>query len=247
MTGRSHMALGATSGLVATALAAPTHGPSQLAITTAIAAGAALICDLDTPNSLLANSLGPLTRLAARGLGHACGGHRHGTHSLLFCGLAGLAVTIALRSSTPIRVLGHPFTSGQAAIAAVTYTTTALALAALAHIHGLRCALLAAVAAAAAVSASSATPAIVIAFSAGCWSHLIGDALTPEGISLLWPASDRRVSLAVIGRTGDLRERAITAGLILCVAVLASNTLAPRAVRTRHEAANAPRQTQPGH
>ena len=240
MTGRSHMALGATAGIVATTLAQPSHNAAQVALTTTIAAGAALACDLDTPNGLLANSLGPLTRVGARALGRICGGHRHGTHSLLFCGLTCLAVTIALQSSAPLHAFGHTVHTGQAALAAVAYITTAMALSALAGIHGAHCVLLAAAAAALGVRIGTDTEAIAIAFSAGCWSHLVGDALTPDGIPPLWPASDRRVSLAVIGHTGDLRERAITTVVILCLAVLVSNTLSTSQGREPQMRATAP-------
>jgi membrane-bound metal-dependent hydrolase YbcI (DUF457 family) len=98
---RSHMVVGASSWLAVQTLAGPLLGApvntSEQACGAAVAAGAALLCDMDTPGSRLANTLGPATRLLARLIGRAFGGHRHGTHSLLFCtGVGALsAVTLA--------------------------------------------------------------------------------------------------------------------------------------------------------
>jgi membrane-bound metal-dependent hydrolase YbcI (DUF457 family) len=43
----------------------------------------------------------------------------------------------------------------------------------------------------------------------GCFSHLLADYLTPEGIAPLWPFSRRRIHLKVIHRTGDWRETTV--------------------------------------
>ena len=91
---RSHMVIGASSWLGLQTLAGPLTGDAldwrERACGAVIAAGGALVCDMDTPDSRLANALGPLTRLAARGIGRVFGGHRQGTHSLVFCGAIGL-------------------------------------------------------------------------------------------------------------------------------------------------------------
>jgi hypothetical protein len=97
---RSHMVVGASSWLAAQTLAGPLLGAplntSKQACGAAVAAGAALLCDMDTPGSRLANTLGPVTRLVARLIGRAFGGHRHGTHSLLFCAAIGALSTVTL-------------------------------------------------------------------------------------------------------------------------------------------------------
>lgn len=61
-----------------------------------------------------------------------------------------------------------------------------------------------------------------VAFSVGYLSHLLADALTPQGVPLLWPLWQRRIS--VLGplaiRTGSMAEYAFTAGVAALVAGL---------------------------
>src|SRR5919205_2069496 len=96
MLGHSHAASGALAW-VSTATTVPplfgAHlGPRDVLIGTAVCAGAALLPDLDHHDSTVANFLGPPSELAARIIGWASGGHRHGTHSFLFVGLSGVLV-----------------------------------------------------------------------------------------------------------------------------------------------------------
>ena len=67
-----------------------------------ICAGAALLPDMDHPGGTVARSLPPLSTWLARGVSRVCGGHRHGTHSLV-----GLLVVVGLallsqRASVPV-------------------------------------------------------------------------------------------------------------------------------------------------
>src|SRR6266508_3347748 len=101
MMARSHALLGAAGWLAAAPVVSDAvHRPLDLP--TLACAGAALLPDLDHHDGLIANSLGPPTRLLARVVARISGGHRHATHSLLFGLLAGgLAWAIARYAGRP--------------------------------------------------------------------------------------------------------------------------------------------------
>src|SRR6266487_963532 len=110
MMARSHALLGAAGWLAAAPVVSDAiHQPLDLpalAASTLVCAGAALLPDLDHHDGLIANSLGPPTRLLARGVAAISGGHRHATHSLLFGLLAGgLAWTLVRYAGRPAMLL----------------------------------------------------------------------------------------------------------------------------------------------
>jgi membrane-bound metal-dependent hydrolase YbcI (DUF457 family) len=218
---RSHMVVGASSWLAAQTLAGPLLGAplttSEQACGAAVAAGAALLCDMDTPSSRLANTLGPATRLIARLIGRAFGGHRHGTHSLFFCAAVGALSTVTLIDRDLVHVSAAVTLSvGETAALAIAYLAAALSLGGLLRLRGARAGALAALLVATAASTQPPAALISAAVTIGCASHLLADWLTPEGIQPLWPFSQQRVSLRLIKRTGDSRE----ALLILATALL---------------------------
>jgi len=208
---RSHMVVGASTWLALQALADPLTGMAldsrEQACGAVIAAGGALLCDMDAPNSRLAQSLGPVTRLAARAIGRVFGGHRVGTHSLAFCAIVGALSALALSTGEVVRVSADvTLTVGQLVALATAYVASALIVALLSGLRGTRAAVL--TAALVALGAWIAPPPglVSVAVNIGCVSHLLADVLTPEGIVPLWPFSRRRVSLRLIRRTGDRRE-----------------------------------------
>ncbi|HEY9472229.1 MAG TPA: metal-dependent hydrolase, partial [Mycobacteriales bacterium] len=99
--GRTHALSGAVGMLAVTpavAALAPSltpHGPVALAAGTVVAAGAALLPDLDHPRATVARSLGPVTGALSKVVAAVSGGHRQATHSvagvLLAAGLFGVA------------------------------------------------------------------------------------------------------------------------------------------------------------
>ena len=93
MLGHDH----ALSGALAFAAAAPVLHVSgtQLAVGTALTAGAGVLPDLDEPGSTIARTFGFLTGSFAWVVHWLSGGHRKGTHSLL--GVA-LMTLLALRA-----------------------------------------------------------------------------------------------------------------------------------------------------
>lgn len=80
--GTNHAKMGA---VIALPLGGMAYGlpPWQLALFTAMTAGASVINDLDHPDSAVANCMGPISRALAWVICKISGGHRKGTHSLL--------------------------------------------------------------------------------------------------------------------------------------------------------------------
>jgi membrane-bound metal-dependent hydrolase YbcI (DUF457 family) len=206
MMARSHALLGA-AGWLATApvVAAATHHPLDpvtLAASTGVCAGAALLPDLDHEDGLISTALGPLTRLLAKGVARLSGGHRHATHSLLFGGLMGL-LTWALVT-----------VGGRRAMLALAMLCAAFALRAI-HLTGLgsnerlHWPQVALVAAAVTWTEAKFVPGVwqwlPLAVAAGCWLHLLGDLLTPEGVPLLWPWRER-LAVPLIDHTDSWSE-----------------------------------------
>ncbi len=223
---RSHMVVGTSSWLALQTLAGPLTGSTldtrERACGAVVAAGAALLCDMDTPTSRLANALGPVTRTAARLIGRMFGGHRHGTHSLLFCATVGALSIVTLGQGELVHVSARwSLTVGQLAALVIAYIAASLSVACLLRLHGIRAALLAALLVVVAASTTPPAGLVSAAVTIGCASHLLADVLTPEGIQPFWPFSPRRISLRVIRRTGDRRETLLvvtTALITLAVA-----------------------------
>ena len=95
MLGRNHALYAATSWLAAYPFIAepigidPAHSWSVLGVTTAVAAGAGVVPDLDHPDARPSKHFGPITWIISKAVNSASGGHRLGTHSLLFAVLWG--------------------------------------------------------------------------------------------------------------------------------------------------------------
>jgi len=208
---RSHMVIGASSWLAAQTLAGPLTGAAldtrERACGAVIAAGSALLCDMDTPNSRLANALGPVTRTAARLIGRLFGGHRRGTHSLLFCAAVGALSLATLARGELVHISTRwTLTVGQLAALAIAHVAASLSVACLLRLRGTRAAVVATLLVAGVASTTPPAALVSAAVTIGCASHLVADVLTPEGIQPFWPLSRRRVSVRVIQRTGDRRE-----------------------------------------
>jgi membrane-bound metal-dependent hydrolase YbcI (DUF457 family) len=217
---RSHMVIGASSWLALQPLAGPLTGMAldsrEQACGAVVAAGGALLCDLDTPDSRLAHALGAVTQLGARVIGRVFGGHRVGTHSLVFCALIAALSTVALAQDELVRLpAGVTLSVGQLVALAISYVSVALTVALLFAVRGVRAALISAALVALAASTRPPPALISAALSIGCASHLLADLPTPEGIAPLWPFSQRRISLGLITRTGDRRETLLVATVAL--------------------------------
>lgn len=181
MMGRTHAVSGAVAMLAAApavAWAAPRyapHGGVQLAAASVVAAGAALLPDLDHPSATVARAFGPVTRLLARLVARASGGHRHGTHSvpavLLAAAVFGQAGEVGgWWAWTPVVLL-----AGLAA-AAVGLARPVFAVAATA-----------ALVAAGVAAGVQFGPWLGVAVGVGVAAHLAGDCATEQGCPLWWP------------------------------------------------------------
>jgi membrane-bound metal-dependent hydrolase YbcI (DUF457 family) len=202
--GRSHVIISAT-GYLAVAASLPaiagTHPltPAQIGATVAVAGGAGLLPDLDLKGSSISRALPPISSALSHCLSKLCGGHRQGSHGLLFAAVAGIALTFGLASS-----------AGRFVAAGLALLCCALVLRCLTEARGLVCAGLAALPALA-VSAVAPAQALVVAVVVGVLLHDLADAVTHEGVPPLWPFSKRRLRLPLV-RTGGKRETAV-AGL----------------------------------
>ena len=211
MLGHSH----ATSGALAFATAATivpvpvmqfVQGPVrvsalELILGTFITAGAALLPDIDHPKGTIGQSLGPVSHYLAKGVSAISGGHRKGTHGLLFVLFAGWAAWAG------VHFVGRYFTLG------VVFTMLAFGIRALRlspqgdsfRAYGL-CILLAG---AGTVLMDRWLPDapywLPFSLGLGALIHIVGDCLTDRGCPLFWPLKPR-LTLPVISRTGNKVE-----------------------------------------
>ena len=198
MEGHSHalsgLVTGAAAGLYVLHLPLP-----QTALLAGLTAGAAVLPDIDSAGSTIARSFGFLTRAFAWCVSRICGGHRHGSHSLIgvavFTALAWLAV--AYRADLPARI----------ALGAFLALIIAGGLIAL-RLGGHRADALAVAGAVAMVLSGTGLSLVALATGLGCAVHLLGDGLTVEGVPLLLPLSKRHFGLPepLSFTTGTWRE-----------------------------------------
>lgn len=185
------------------------HSTETLIAGAVVAAGAALAPDLDTRSGTLANSFRPITRPLAALTARLFGGHRNGTHSFAFCALAALfSAGVLAQHQLFVALVGwfslllafgkleYPRRGSQRLVAA-----TALA-----------------VAGAVVVKGSWWLPVAVLL---GCLSHLLADALTPEGVVPGWPLIRRRVGIGIV-RNALIESLVVAAGIALAVAMSCS-------------------------
>lgn len=189
-----------------------------------VCAGMALLPDLDHPDSTIARFYGPASNAVSHMVATVSGGHRKGTHTLLFVVLS-IAAAIAIVTWAPAWApLLLVFVSASLAFRALNLapkggTWSWLGI----------------------LAESLAVTAAVAWFSPGTWAwlpwavglgvllHLLGDALTTGGVPFLGPIWWRRFSLPVISRTGNWVEiRLLTPVMTLAAVLLVYHYLATR-------------------
>ena len=201
--GPTHAMSGAAVGLaVADLLPLDWGGPTSTAETltfAAVCAGAALLPDLDTSQSTVSRSFGPVSNVVAKGVdavslgfytitkgkrdGKRRGGHRTLTHTALFAAGIGAGV------SALVVQFGKP------AIIATLFVCLGLALRGLAGELAKEKGWLAVSAVAAVLSAltwqsyptEAGSTGLGVAVALGCVTHCLGDAITKEGVPFLAP------------------------------------------------------------
>lgn len=229
MMGRSHALLGAVGWLAAAPALSEASGfplgTIELAAGTVVCAGAALLPDMDHPSATVANALGPITKAAAVAVSAASGGHRKGTHSILFAALA-TGTTFAA-----IAVPGY----GRGAALVIGFFLVALGLRAAGPSSDRSGWLGLAVGAQSAVLTwLAATTVASFAWlpwcvGAGCLLHLLGDFVTPQGVPLFWP-NQRRYSVPIVARTGNAVEAGIATLCLGALGWLGFSTFVPTGI-----------------
>lgn len=180
---------------------------AEIAAGTVVCAGAAMLPDLDHPQATCAQSLGPVTKVLARVTSKVFGGHRNGTHSLLFAALATVFFAFLLNIS-----------SGPWVALAICFFFSSLVVRTLTEASGAVSAAMSVFLAATLITVAPDQDWIFLSIGLGCLLHDLGDILTPEGVPPLWPVSKVRVRVPVVGHTGDWREGLIAGlcGLAMC-------------------------------
>lgn len=187
----------------------------DLVMGTFLTAGAALLPDADHPNGTISHVLGPVSHLACKFISKISGGHRHGTHSLLFV----LLVTYGTWAGE--HFIGRNFTLG------LSFFLLALAVRALNLAptgdgpKAWGTVIVLAVCGTFAIDHwISDKPAwLPFCVGLGAFAHIIGDCLTDKGCRLLWPLNIR-TRFPIIASTGNKMET------LILVPIFVAGTLA---------------------
>jgi membrane-bound metal-dependent hydrolase YbcI (DUF457 family) len=198
--------------------------PGQIAAGAVVCAGAAMLPDLDHHDGTIANTFGPVTRVLCKGVAAVTGGHRHATHSLLFC--VGMAVGTDLLAQHLVQAWW-----------VVLFLIIGLGL----HGIGLRVperehfdALLNAAIAGGLTFLLAGMhfsgPGLGghgytlgwagFAVGLGCLAHVVTDSITPKGCPVFWPAR-WRLAIPLVGATnGTIEKWVVTPLLTLGIVIL---------------------------
>ena len=186
-------------------------------------AGAALLPDLDHPEASATRALGPVTMAVGWVVRHLSGGHRHGSHSL-----AGIAVFAAV---------GWLCSMGDVATMAALWVLAALAARAFRRHDPIVERLVVAVATAAGawwlVSSHGLHPWFLpLSIGLGAAAHLLGDAMTEQGIRPLWPVSRWHMRIATIDTGKGVEKYAVVPVLWAGLALLLWRAAGPALITT---------------
>lgn len=172
-------------------------GLPDIALGTVITTGAALINDLDHHKGTMTKSLGPLSWVVSRLVILIFGGHRKGTHSLLFVVLLGLGAQLALNARHTIPGL----------IALCVFMVLPVAsVIRLAKIKGWIDDIIPGIGVVLLVWLTDIDLRIVPGcLMSGALIHILGDCLTDRGCPLFWPLSKKKFTLDLFttGKGGE--------------------------------------------
>jgi len=183
--GHTHALSGLVAG-TAVGLYSSHLSPAHLALFAGLTAGAAVLPDIDHPDSSLAHSFGFLTKSFAWVIGRISGGHRHLTHAIL--GVAGFTVLASLA------VRHRQDAAGKIGLAVFLALVIASGLYAM-QVHGHGADVLAVAGAVALTVSGTGLSMVALAVGVGCATHVAGDMLTYDGCPLLYPFSGYRFRL----------------------------------------------------
>lgn len=206
MMSYSHSLSGAAAWLAAAPLVGMVTpmGPKEVILGAVATAGAALLPDLDHASSTASKALGG--RWVGRLVAHASGGHRQGTHSVLACLVLALGAQLAV-------VLGWAWVPVLLALWVGLRGLRVLRSAK----AGLATFVLCAAAVWALRGADTGMSWVGLAVGLGALAHLLGDALTPEGVPLWWAPWHRQARRYTLGlfTTNTWPERFVVTPILI--------------------------------
>lgn len=208
MLGRNHALSGAFGFAVTAPMVLDELDLATVVAGTLLCAGAALAPDLDHPGSTVSRSAGPVSRVAAVGVRAASGGHRQGTHSLMFAALA-CAASLWLVHEAPLT-----------AAAAVAGFLVAVAAPLIGKHVGITVGVPAGLVLGGGLYWTIANGQValgdwyVLAITLGVLLHALGDLLTPQGVPLLWPFAKVRFRVPLF-TTGSPVEGIVGAAMLV--------------------------------
>jgi membrane-bound metal-dependent hydrolase YbcI (DUF457 family) len=212
--------LGATrgaAGLVSVDLPAPTGVSFALGVVAC--GGAAMLPDIDHEDSTIPRTYWPIGPAVSRLVNIAAGGHREGTHSLLFAGLTGSAAALALISPVAVAVLLGGFVG-----LAVAGLATGLFWRQWLHGAALPVTGLASLAVWRLLDNGTLHTGqfwwLPIAVAVGCLIHIAGDWCTRYGVPWLWPWRRDRFELDLFTTQSPVEKGPLTVGLTVLVFAL---------------------------
>jgi len=215
-----------TLTLATNLIGAPT-GPQYVATCGLLAAGAALVPDLDQKSSTISHSLTPLTEGISTVVGAVSGGHRKGTHSVL--GTIVFAALVLTACRFPWAVTA-PWGTFNATLTLIILLVGSLAMRALKFDFGPVAGWAGALALALLMGSIVPSTGTWVAYALiiGYVVHLLGDALTTAMLQPFLPFSAIKVGLPILGDAGSAREKILMSGLsgfgILVAALSLSGT-----------------------
>ena len=208
MLGKNHAVYAAAAWLGGYPLVAEYSGIENaadiptIAVTTLIAAGAGVVPDLDHPDARPSTHFGILSRILAKGINSASGGHRHGTHSILCAAVLG-AIAYATQYS--------PEGVGRWAAVVTCGFCASVGLALVGPSLGFNRTKSSSLLVGAGVGwwtytyFTSVAPALWILAAGGVLVHIACDGVTKGGVPVFWPFTKKRFALGLfrVGGPGE--------------------------------------------
>lgn len=214
----------------------------RVALSTVVAAGAAVLPDLDEPEATAARSFGVVGRSGSKLVRWCAGGHRQRTHTLLFAGLVSLlgwwAAGIWYPGAPVWQAVPYLLVVGVCAVwgflligrAAEDRGLPARVSTPVAWLMGTFALVVASLSLlplpdwiwldniGEAVSPRWWLPAVL---GIGCVAHLLGDVMTKTGVPVFWPLSKQRLKLNLF-KVGGVGENWVAAIVVLWTVIAAT-------------------------
>jgi membrane-bound metal-dependent hydrolase YbcI (DUF457 family) len=174
----------------------------------AVCAGSALLPDIDHPGSTISKSLGPVTKGLCLVVTWLSGGHRRGTHSLFGCAVfTGL---VALAEHFRDTLAGGIAT-------AVVLLLLLFPIPRLLRLPGLYDEMIAVALAVVLVVQGADLSLLPLWVAIGTLTHLLGDAITKQGIPVWWPWRRKNYRIATMTAGSKFETRFLRWVFVLAI------------------------------